>query len=196
VLDAVLRIARERGLGARLWPLLQGVDILGGEWIGRIPIRWIRDRLARRVLGMRVDPSAQLYRWREVRSGRNVTVGAGSVIGLWATLDARVGGITIGRHVNFSSDVAIWTQQHDPRSPDFAAVGGPVTIEDRAWLSFRCTVLPGVTIGEGAVVAAGAVVTTDVAPYTIVGGVPARPIGERPRDLTYAFDKADAAWLI
>ena len=64
-------------------------------------------------------------------------------------------------------------------------IGGAVTVGDYAWLSFRCVVLPGVTIGEGAVVAAGAVVTADVEPYTIVGGIPARRIGDRARGLTY-----------
>jgi carbonic anhydrase/acetyltransferase-like protein (isoleucine patch superfamily) len=195
VLDALVTAARDRGLGARLWPVIQGVEMLAGEWIGRLPVRWLRDRLARRVLRVRLDPSAQLYRWRELRAGHNVTIGAGSVVGSWATLDGRFG-IQLGRHVNLSSEVAIWTQQHDHRSPDFAGVGAPVRVGDRAWLSFRAVVLPGVTIGEGAVVAAGAVVTKDVEPYAIVGGVPAKKIGERPRDLTYTFDKADAAWLI
>lgn len=195
MLESLRTTARDRGWGARLWPLIQGVDILGGEWIGRLPLRWLRDRLVRSLLGVRLAPGAQLYRWREIRSGRRVSIGEGSVIGLWATLDGRLG-IEIGEQVNFSSEVAIWTQQHDPRSPEFAAVGGPVTIHDRAWLSFRCTILPGVTVGEGAVVAAGALVTRDVEPYTIVGGVPAVKIGDRPRDLTYTFDKRDAAWLI
>ncbi|WP_407650310.1 DapH/DapD/GlmU-related protein [Cellulomonas edaphi] len=75
--------------------------------------------------------------------------------------------------------------EHDPQDAGFRATGAPVVIEDRAYVASRATVLPGVTIGEGAVVAAGAVVVRDVAPYTIVGGVPAREIGTRSRDLTY-----------
>lgn len=55
----------------------------------------------------------------------------------------------------------------------------PVTVEDDVWIGMNCTILPGVTIGRGAIVAAGAVVRSDVAPYTIVGGVPAREIGRR-----------------
>jgi acetyltransferase-like isoleucine patch superfamily enzyme len=81
--------------------------------------------------------------------------------------------------------VWIWTLEHDPQSPDFATVGGPVTIEDYAWVGCRVVILPGVCIGKGAVVAAGAVVTKDVPPYAIVGGVPARTIGERAPDLRY-----------
>jgi acetyltransferase-like isoleucine patch superfamily enzyme len=123
-----------------------------------------------------------------------VTIGDGSVIGFDAILDGR-GGLTIGRNVNLSSEVAIWTAQHDHRSPTFAARCAPVTIGDRAWLSFRTTILPGVTIGDGAVVAAGAVVTTDVPPFAIVGGIPARIIGVRTRELSYEFVRG-APWFI
>jgi acetyltransferase-like isoleucine patch superfamily enzyme len=55
------------------------------------------------------------------------------------------------------------------------------------FIGARAIILPGVTIGEGAAVAAGAVVTADVEPYAIVAGVPARVIGSRPRNLTYRF---------
>ncbi|MHB8134986.1 MAG: acyltransferase [Anaerolineaceae bacterium] len=81
--------------------------------------------------------------------------------------------------------VWIWTLQHDPQSPNFESIGGPVIIEDYAWVSSRVTILPNVRIGKGAVVAANALVTKDVPPYTIVGGVPAKVIGERTKDLKY-----------
>jgi maltose O-acetyltransferase len=76
---------------------------------------------------------------------------------------------------------------HDPQSRDFGGRGRPVIIMKYAYIATKALILPGVTVGEGAVVAAGAVVTRDVAPYTIVGGVPARPIGVRSRDLDYEF---------
>jgi acetyltransferase-like isoleucine patch superfamily enzyme len=89
--------------------------------------------------------------------------------------------------VNLSSQVAIWTAQHDPQSATFDTVYAPVTVERRAWLSFRTTVLPGVTIHEGAVLAAHAVATKDVPAFSIAGGVPARVIGPRNASLTYEF---------
>jgi len=68
--------------------------------------------------------------------------------------------------------------------------GAPVIIEDYAWVSSRTTLLPGVTIGKGAVVAAGAVVTKSVEPYTVVGGVPAKKIGERSKELNYKLSSS------
>ena len=63
-----------------------------------------------------------------------------------------------------------------------------MTIGDRVWIAYRAVILPGVTIGEGAIVAAGAVVSRDVAPWTIVAGNPAREVGTRRRDLDYRLD--------
>jgi maltose O-acetyltransferase len=75
--------------------------------------------------------------------------------------------------------------QHDIDSPDFATIGGPVTIEDYVYIGPRTIILPNIRIGRGAVVTAGAVVTKDVPEYAVVGGVPARFIRERSRDLRY-----------
>jgi maltose O-acetyltransferase len=74
----------------------------------------------------------------------------------------------------------------DPTFPDFYR---PISIGHHAWIGIRATILGGVTIGEGAVVMAGAVVTRDVPPYAVVGGVPAKVIRERtPRNLNYTID--------
>lgn len=73
---------------------------------------------------------------------------------------------------------------------------GPIVLEDDVWLGFRSIVMSGVTIGKGAVVAAGAVVTKDVPPYAIVGGVPAKVIKYRfPKDVIQAIQKADLGRL-
>jgi acetyltransferase-like isoleucine patch superfamily enzyme len=125
-----------------------------------------------------------IYGRVEIRCPRGVSIGKHSSIGHDSILDGR-GGLVIGSSVNFSSGVWVWTSQHDVDSPDFACISAPVKIADYAWLGGRVIVLPGVSIGEGAVVASGAVVTKDVPPYAIVGGVPARVIGERSRELRY-----------
>jgi maltose O-acetyltransferase len=68
-------------------------------------------------------------------------------------------------------------------------------VEAYAWISFRATILPGVTVGRGAVVAANSVVTKDVEEFTIVGGIPAKPIGTRSRDLDYTLT-GRAPWFV
>lgn len=107
-----------------------------------------------------------------------------SSIGDHCFLDYR-GSIYIGKNVNISSQVIILTGSHDPQDSKFKYTKKEVIIEDYVWLSTRSMILPGVTVGKGAVIAAGAVVTKDVPPYTIVGGVPANKIGDRNKDLDY-----------
>jgi len=111
-------------------------------------------------------------------SGARVSIGEGSVINHGCLLYT-TGGLTIGRQVSVSAGVWLVTGSHDINAPDFRAAFHPIVIEDYAWIGARATILAGTRIGEGAVVMAGAVVARDVAPYTIVGGVPARPVGER-----------------
>ena len=77
------------------------------------------------------------------------------------------------------------TGGHDVQHRNFPGIYEKIKIEDYAWLGVNCVVLKGITIGKGAVVAAGAVVTKDVPEYTIVGGIPAKPIGKRTKDLDY-----------
>lgn len=120
----------------------------------------------------------------EVHAPRLLAIGRDSAIGKHCVLDAR-GAIKIGRDVNISSHARLQTAKHLVDDPDFAHDYAPIEVGDRAWIAEGAVVLSDVRIGEGAVVAAGAVVTSDVAPYTIVGGVPARIIRERSRDLRY-----------
>jgi maltose O-acetyltransferase len=118
---------------------------------------------------------------------QGIFIGKHSIIGNDAFLDGRFG-IKIGNNVNIGGEVAIFTAQHDPETQDFAMVGAPIAIDDYVYIGTRVTILPGVTIGEGAVVATGAVVVKDVPAYTLVGGVPAKYIKDRRRDLNYTLD--------
>jgi acetyltransferase-like isoleucine patch superfamily enzyme len=120
----------------------------------------------------------------EVWSAGRLEIGARSIVGRHCLLDAR-GGIRIGRDVNISSYSRFMTAKHLIDDPGFDAVYEPIVVGDRAWIAIGATILGGVTIGEGAVVAAGAVVTNDVEPFAVVGGIPARKLRERSRDLRY-----------
>ena len=166
---------------ARAW------NLLGAFVIGRVPVHALRLWWYRHVLKMTIGRRTSFH-WRAAfYAPSGIRIGANSIIGNDAFLDGRRG-ITIGTNVNVGGHVQIFTLEHDPDDRGFGTRGGPVSIGDRAYVATRSTILPGVTVGEGAVVAAGAVVTRDVEPYTIVGGVPARFIKARSRDLDYTLD--------
>lgn len=152
--------------------------------IQHIPFFAARHWWYRRALGWNLHPTASILMGQQVQmaglrsSGARVSIGEGSVINHGCLLYT-TGGLTIGRQVSVSAGVWLVTGSHDINAPDFRAAFHPIVIEDYAWIGARATILAGTRIGEGAVVMAGAVVARDVAPYTIVGGVPARPVGER-----------------
>lgn len=114
-----------------------------------------------------------------VRKMKGISIGRRSNINPNCMFDSRGGVISIADYVDISPEVNIWTLQHDTQSTEFETIGGSVFIEDFVWIGNRAIILPGVTIGRGSVVAAGSVVTKNVAPNTIVGGVPAKIIGIR-----------------
>lgn len=152
--------------------------------MAHVPSRSLRHAYLRFWLGRFGEGSGVQLGCRFL-NGRKVLLGRRNVINFGCVLDGRVYSIAIGDDVSIGPEASILTLGHDPQSSDFADRGGPVTIGDRAWIGYRALVLPGVTIGTGAVVAAGAVVTRDVPPYTIVGGNPAREIGRRTDQLDY-----------
>lgn len=167
------------------------------KWISEIPSHHIRNFFYRHIYLIDMADKVVIYTGAEIRNPTSLKIGRGSIIGDNAILDAREG-IEIGKNVCFASGVHIWTLQHDYRDPYFACNPehcGPVKIKDRAWIGPRTIILHDVTIGEGAVVAAGAVVTKDVPPYTLVGGVPAKVIGKRPGSLKYEFNGSYARFL-
>ena len=136
---------------------------------------------------MKIEKDVVIYHGGEVREPANISMARGVIIGDNSILDGR-NGIHIGEDVVFASNVRIWTEQHDHEDPWFRCSTqnhGTVTIDRHAWIGSHTIILHSVHIGEGAVVAAGAVVTHDVPPYTIVAGIPAKKIGERNRDLRY-----------
>ncbi|MBE9127550.1 acyltransferase [Coleofasciculus sp. LEGE 07092] len=121
-------------------------------------------------------------------NGRKVYFGERNVINFGCLFDGRHYPIRTGSDVSIGPEAAILTLGHDPQSSVFSNKGGDVTIGDRVWIAYRAIILPGVTLGEGAVVGAGSVVTKDVEPYTIVAGVPAKIIGKRNTQLTYSLN--------
>ena len=160
-------------------------EYLLNHFVNRIPIVSLRMRTYQ-LFGVRFEDvrTSVIMLGTEVWAPWKLEIGARSIVGRCCLLDAR-GGLCIGRDVNVTSYVRFMTAKHEVSDPDFIHQMSPIAVGDRAWIALGGVVLGGVNIGEGAVVAAGAVVAKDVAPYTIVGGVPATKIADRAGDLTY-----------
>jgi len=161
--------------------------------VSGLPSRTLRHAFLRGWLGA-FGAGCGIQRGCRFLNGRKVHLGRRVVVNFGCMFDGRIYPIHIGDDVSIGPEAAIITLGHDPQSPVFASQGGPVRIGDRVWIAYRAVILPGVEIGEGAVVAAGAVVTRDVPAYAIVAGSPARVVGERSPRLDYRLDYRP--WLL
>lgn len=160
--------------------------------VGQIPSHHIR-RAFYRLYGMEIGFGSTIHMGARFYNLGNITIGSDTIIGENAVLDGR-DKITIGNHVALASEVMIYNAEHDVHDKDFRVTTEPVIIEDYVFIGPRAIILPGVTVGKGAVVAAGAIVTKNVEQFTIVGGVPAKSIGERKvREVDYTLGRA--AWF-
>ena len=148
---------------------------------------WSFRKIIYRLYGMKIGNGTRCDMRLFIMRGEGISIGNYTHVNRNAVLDAR-GGVIIGNSVSISHNVVIMSGGHDVNSPSFEGDHRAIVIEDYVWIGVNATVLKGVTIGEGAVVAAGAVVTKDVEPYAVVGGVPAKVIGYRSRGLNYKCD--------
>lgn len=154
-----------------------------GQWL---PFYWLR-RSYFRLLGFELGPRASIAMGFQFYRLGGVSIGEGSVVNRSCLFDNR-DRIHVGKHVSIARGVSIFTAGHDPESPFFEMTTAPVRIDDHAVIFAGAMVMPGVRIGAGAVVYSGAVVTRDVEPMVIVGGVPAKPIGRRTTEPGYALN--------
>ena len=148
-----------------------------------IPIYAVR-RFFFKVIGICVGTGSDIDRKVYFMAPRRFQIGKNSHINRECLIDAR-GGLTIGDNVSISHGVKMISGGHEVNSADFHGKYYPITIDDYVWIGVGATILQDVHIGTGAVVCAGAVVTKNVAPYDIVGGIPAKKIGERNKSLDY-----------
>jgi acetyltransferase-like isoleucine patch superfamily enzyme len=135
----------------------------------------IRDLLSQ-ITGSAIDESVDVFTPLYINYGKNTRIGKNVFINFDCVfLD--LGGITIEDNVLIAPKVSLLSEGH-PVSPDErqSLVPGHIHIRKNAWIGAGATILPGVTVGENAVVAAGAVVSKDVPANTVVGGIPAKQI--------------------
>lgn len=172
--------------------------VTGWLWwgVGNTPSHHWR-RLWYRLSGMQIGAGSTIHMGAHIFDPRHIVIGEDTIIGEKATLDGRKqlvdsqGGLEIGSHVDIASEVMIWTSQHDLKDPMMRPIEAKVVVGDYVFIGPRAILLPGVKIGKGAVVAAGAVVTKDVPAGAIVAGVPAKEIGQRQlTELTYRLGRA------
>ncbi len=135
---------------------------------------WLRGSVLR-AFGARIGVGAVIrsgveisFPWR-LSCGDHVWIGEGVRI-------LSLGQVNVGSHVCLSQEAFLCSGSHDYRSPGFALLVAPIDVGEGSWIAARALVGPGVKIGMGAVVAAGAVVVRDVPDGAVVGGNPARPI--------------------
>ena len=131
-----------------------------------------------RLFGAKIGKRCVVKSSAKIWQPRNLTMGDYATIS--HNVDCyNVAPIIIGDNVSVSQGVKLCTASHDISSPIMELTYKSITIGANAWVAGWSIILPGVTIGEGAVVAAGSVVTHDVAPWTVVGGNPAKFIKAR-----------------
>ncbi|OGM06305.1 hypothetical protein A3E15_03040 [Candidatus Woesebacteria bacterium RIFCSPHIGHO2_12_FULL_42_9] len=159
------------------------------RWVGHIPFHSLRS-LFYMLAGVQIGRNSVIHMWARFFQPRNIKIGEDTIIGDHVFLDGRAP-LIIGKHVDIASEVMIYNSEHDLEKDDFSPIEAPVEIGDYVFIGPRVIILPSVKIGKGAVVAAGAVVTKSVQDFEIVGGVPAKVIGERKhKDLHYRLGRA------
>ena len=152
----------------------------GGVW------RRVREMTGGHTLGGRGN-HINIEFGANIGKGRELSLGSRSSIGINASIH---GPVSIGDDVMMGPQVYIYALAHGALRTDIPMIDQPappprpVTILDDVWIGARCILLPGVTIGRGSILAAGAVVSHDVPAYSVVAGVPARVVKSRLRNTT------------
>ena len=165
------------------YPFYFVINYLPNHIINKIPSYTIRHLYYRGVMGIKIGKGSSVH-MNTFFNRSDIQIGTNSVINRSCYIDGR-GTVRIGNSVSISPEVHIITGSHHIDSETFEYYSKGIDIEDFVWIGTRALILPGVRLGKGAIVAAGAVVTKDVNDFEVVGGVPARVIGKRKRNLNY-----------
>lgn len=147
------------------------------NWIASIPSHTIRLLYYRQIMKFKIGKGSAILMHCFFDAAKGFQIGENTVINARCRIDTR-GSITIGNNVSISSDVVILTADHDIDN-NMSGRKKTVNIDDHVWVGTRAMILPGIHIYKGAVVAAGAIVTKDIAEKDVVMGVPARVVRKR-----------------
>lgn len=179
------------GLRERIvYPLRQMLLFGANRIVGHLPSHDLRLAYYRHALGWRIGKRSHIHTGLELYGGRGrVTIGDHSTVQIGCLfVGVGIDDLVIGNNVAIAYRTTILLGGHDVHSAGFELISSPVVIEDDVFIGANALIMGGVTLGRGAVVGAGAVVGKSVAPYTIVAGNPAKPVGERRHDLDYSAE--------
>lgn len=173
----------------RLYSYVLDFELLLLRCVGYVPSHMIRN-IFYGIVGISMGKGSVIHMGANFYMPKNIKIGEDTIIGNGVFLDGR-DMLKIGSHVDMASEVMIFNSEHNLSDPEFKAENASVEIGDYVFVGPRAIILPGVKIGKGAVIAAGAVVTKDIPDFKIVGGIPAKEIGERPiKNLNYKLGRA------
>jgi len=185
------RVVIQTRFGDRVRYWLRNLLLFGGNRvIGQLPGHALRRAYYRYALGWEIGERTSIHHGLKVFGGRGrVKIGRRSTLQMDCLIvGAGMDDLTIGDDVAIAYRACLVMGSHDMFSPSFDGITGPITIENHVFVGSGAIVLLGVTLGEGAVVTAGSVVTKSVAPYTIVRGNPAQVVARRPKNLAYTAE--------
>lgn len=159
------------------------IVLFGNVVINKIPSRHIR-KWFYQIMGAKIGKKSVICRRADILYPKGLNISNNVAIDWFVDLDAR-GGITIDHDTNISSHTIFITGSHDIDDPNFTASFKPINIGHHCWIGTGAIILQGVSVGDGAVIAAGAVVTKDVPSNEVWGGVPAKFIRKRNPKFDY-----------
>ncbi|WP_278560609.1 acyltransferase [Phocaeicola plebeius] len=156
-------------------------------FISYIPFWGVR-KFFYKIVGIHLDTRSILDMGCYFIAPHKLTIGKYTHINRKCMLDAR-GYIKIGNNVSISHQVTLCSASHDFQSPTFDYISAPIIIEDNVWIGLNATILQGVTIREGCIIAAGSIVTKETEPYGVYAGIPAKKISTRNKNIQYNCTK-------
>lgn len=180
------RVRKHPAVGGLINTIGYGYLSLWNHCLAHVPCYPFRHFVARRMYGLRMGRGVNIGRGVFLLSPWLIRIGDHCNVQMNCFLDGR-GGLTIGNNIDLTPGVRILTEQHDIDSPDYKLVKKAVVIQDNVVVGSWALIMPGVTVGEGAVIAAASVVARSVEPWTLVAGSPAVKKRDRKRGVSYTI---------
>lgn len=166
--------------------LFRLIHLFINQVLNRLPFCFVRVFILTKILGMKVGRNTYIAYKVSFICPWKIVIGDNCVINSHVLLDGREK-LIIKDNVDISWYAKIFTLQHDPDSPEHRSIGKSVIVDSFCWLATNAIILPGIHLGEGSIIAAGAVVTKNTLPFTVYGGIPAKPIKSRNKHLHYTI---------